>query len=270
MSTHIDRPAGAAGPAPSAASPRRALSKDHLQSQAGTLTLVGQQAADLKQADPLVFWTLHTTKPYLVDLREFAEGTLDHGDAEASFGARRALIEQIAPAFQARHRLAAPRTIDTIKFGLRKWWRLFDAIEAHAPGRTVVLTGDIHSAWATMLARAPFEAGFEPGRDALAVEFVAPGVTSPFPLPPTIGAALARSLPETHPHVAWANLSHRGFFTLELSPERVAADWYILDGVLEDEGELSFAMGADVAHGQSVITLRELPLPVRVGVERAP
>lgn len=130
MSTHIDRPAGAAGPAPSAASPRRALSKDHLQSQAGTLTLVGQQAADLKQADPLVFWTLHTTKPYLVDLREFAEGTLDHGDAEASFGARRALIEQIAPAFQARHRLAAPRTIDTIKFGLRKWWRLFDAIEA--------------------------------------------------------------------------------------------------------------------------------------------
>lgn len=92
--------------------------------------MVGQQAADLKQTDPLVFWTLHTTKPYLVDLREFAEGTLDHGDAEASFGARRALIEQLAPAFQARHCLAAPRTIDTIKFGLRKWWRLFDAIEA--------------------------------------------------------------------------------------------------------------------------------------------
>lgn len=130
MSTHIDHPAGAAGPAPSAASPRRSPSKDHLQSQAGNLTLVGQQAADLKQADPLVFWTLHTTKPYLVDLREFAEGTLEHGDANTSFSARRALIEQLAPAFQLRHRLAAPTTIDTIKFGLRKWWRLFDAIEA--------------------------------------------------------------------------------------------------------------------------------------------
>jgi hypothetical protein len=130
MSTHIDHPVGGNGLAPSEASPRRSPSKDHPQSQAGNLTVVGQQAADLKQTDPLVFWTLHTTKPYLVDLREFAEGTLDHGDAEASFGARRALVEQLAPAFQARHCLAAPRTIDTVKSGLRKWWRLFDAIEA--------------------------------------------------------------------------------------------------------------------------------------------
>ena len=130
MSIKLDHPAESAGPAPSAASPRWSPSKDHLQSKAGTLTLVGQQAADLKQSDPLVFWTLHTTKPYLVDLREFAEGTLEHGDADKWFGPRRALIEQLAPAFQARHCLAAPRTIETIKFGLRKWWRLFDAIEA--------------------------------------------------------------------------------------------------------------------------------------------
>ena len=88
---------------------------------------------------------------------------------------------------------------------------------------------------------------------ALAVEFVAPGVTSPFPLPPTIGSALARSLPETHPHVAWANLSHRGFFTLELTEERVSADWYTLDGVLEDQGEITFAAGVDVQHGAPVI-----------------
>lgn len=147
--------------------------------------------------------------------------------------------------------------------------RLFQAIEAHSPGRTVVLTGDIHSAWANMLARTPFEPGFEPSRDSLAVEFVAPGVTSPFPLPPSIGSALARSLPETHPHVAWANLSHRGFFTLELTRERVSADWYILDGVLEDEGELTFAAGVDVEHGVPVIALREEPLPVRFGPERA-
>ena len=133
----------------------------------------------------------------------------------------------------------------------------------------MVLTGDIHSAWANQLARTPFDASFDVARDSLAVEFVAPGVTSTFPLPPTIGSALARSLPETHPHVAWANLSHRGFFTLELTRERVSADWYILDGVLEDEGELTFAAGVDVAHGAPVIVLREAPLPVRVGPERA-
>ncbi|MEZ4329220.1 MAG: alkaline phosphatase D family protein [Polyangiales bacterium] len=148
--------------------------------------------------------------------------------------------------------------------------RLLDSIEQHAPGRTVVLTGDIHSSWANMLARAPFAPNFDPTRDALAVEFVAPGVTSPFPLPPTIGAALARSLPDSHPHVAWANLSQRGFFTLEITRASVAADWYVLDGVAEDQGELSFAMGADVAHGQSVIALREVPLAVRRGVPPAP
>lgn len=147
--------------------------------------------------------------------------------------------------------------------------RLFDAIEAHSPGRTVVLTGDIHSAWANQLARAPFDDGFEVARDSLAVEFVAPGVTSPFPLPPTIGSALARSLPESHPHVAWANLSHRGFFVLELTRERASADWYTLDGVLEDEGEITFAAGVDVTHGAPVIALREAPLPVRFGPERA-
>ena len=111
-------------------SPRRAARKDHLQSQAGKLTVVGNQADDDIQTDPLIFWTVHPTKPYLVDLREFANGTLDQGDTGLSFAARRALIEQIVPAFQARHAMAAPRTIDTIKSGLRKWWRIFDAIEA--------------------------------------------------------------------------------------------------------------------------------------------
>lgn len=113
-----------------AKSPRRTPTKDHLQSRAGELTVVGKQAADLEQADPLVFWTVHLDKPYLVDLREFAAGTLEQRGAEVRFGPRRALIEQIAPAFRAKHAMAAPRTIETLKTGLRKWWRLFDAIEA--------------------------------------------------------------------------------------------------------------------------------------------
>jgi hypothetical protein len=113
-----------------AKSPRRLPMKDHLQSQAGQLTQVGKQAADLNQTDPLVFWTIHLNKPYLVDLREFAVGTLEQGGAEVRFGPRRALIEQIAPAFRVKHAMSAPRTIETLKTGLRKWWRLFDAIES--------------------------------------------------------------------------------------------------------------------------------------------
>lgn len=91
--------------------------------------MVGNSIADFSGADPLVFWTIHPAKPCLVDLREFADGTLEQGNAEA-FGGRRALIEQLVPAFQARHSMAAPRTISTIQVGLRKWWLLFDVLEA--------------------------------------------------------------------------------------------------------------------------------------------
>lgn len=123
-------------------SPRASASKDNLQSSKGLLTLVGKQFAEAAYSDPLVFWTLSATKPYLIDLREFATGVQKNGDINASFSARRALIEQIAPAFKERHCLAAPRTIETVISGLRKWWRLFDAIESEesstiSPGETV-------------------------------------------------------------------------------------------------------------------------------------
>lgn len=117
------------GQAPSNRSPRRTVSKDHLHTQAGHLAMVGDTVADFPGTDPLVFWTMHPTKPCLVDLREFADGKLKQCDADAS-GGRRALIEQLVPAFKARHSMAAPKTIATIQFGLRKWWLLFDVIEA--------------------------------------------------------------------------------------------------------------------------------------------
>ena len=113
---------------PAGKSRRRTTPKDQLHSQAGKLTVVGNLAADIKQTDPLVFWTVHHAKPYLVDLREFADGVQDQ--TRVMFAARRPLIEQIAPAFQARHAMSSPSTIDTVKDGLRKWWQLFDAIEA--------------------------------------------------------------------------------------------------------------------------------------------
>lgn len=111
-------------------SPRRTVRKDNLRSQAGKLAEVGSNVADFAIADPLVFWTTHSTKPCLVDLREFAIGRLDRGAVNFSFRGRRPLIEQMAEAVKARHSMSAPKTIDTILTGLRKWWRLFDDIEA--------------------------------------------------------------------------------------------------------------------------------------------
>ena len=130
MNSVQDEPS-ALTPKSAGGSPRRSVDKDHLQQQAGILSLVSEQIALRTDGDPLVFWTLHPTNPYLVDLTEFAEGrVLKAGKAQVIYGARRALIEQMAPAFQARYSMAAPRTVDTVKAGLRKWWCLFVVIEA--------------------------------------------------------------------------------------------------------------------------------------------
>ncbi len=112
--------------------PKALVNKDHLKSELGRLSLATKSAAYPETNPPLVFWTRSPLKPYLVDLSEFADGISKDDERGAEpYRGRPALIEQLFPAFKARHILAAPRTIDTIKGGLRKWWRLFDSIEAN-------------------------------------------------------------------------------------------------------------------------------------------
>jgi hypothetical protein len=112
--------------------PRALANKDHLKSKLGRLFLASTSEAALETTQPLAFWTRNPLKPYLVDLSEFADGISEDEDRIAApYRGRPELIEQLLPAFKARHILAAPRTIDTIKSGLRKWWRLFDSIEAN-------------------------------------------------------------------------------------------------------------------------------------------
>jgi alkaline phosphatase D len=86
------------------------------------------------------------------------------------------------------------------------------------PGaNVVVLTGDIHSAWANDLT-------LEPGDgNPVAVEFVAPSVTSPG------GLGFLGAL---NPEVRWADPGDdHGFFVLDITRERVQAAWYLLSGV---------------------------------------
>lgn len=86
------------------------------------------------------------------------------------------------------------------------------------PGaNVVVLTGDIHSSWANDLM-------VEPGAgNPVAVEFVAPSVTSPGGL----GA-----LSTLNPEVRWADAGDdHGYVLLDVSKERVQAAWFLSAGV---------------------------------------
>jgi alkaline phosphatase D len=112
--------------------------------------------------------------------------------------------------------------------------RIFDHIGSHGIRDVVVLTGDLHSAWALELAADPFARGrYDPatGRGALAVEFVTPGVTSPSPIAAAKADATTREVLERHPHVKWVDFAHQGYALLDVDRQRAQCEWYFVSDV---------------------------------------
>ena len=100
---------------------------------------------------------------------------------------------------------------------------------APATGGLVVLSGDLHSSWA-----AEVPGGTDGAGDPVAVEFGAPAVSAPTfaraiaPRLPGAVAALRKVLRSQNPHVRWCDLEAHGYFTLDVTPERVQADfWHV-------------------------------------------
>ena len=84
---------------------------------------------------------------------------------------------------------------------------------------TVILTGDVHSAWGMEV---PDDSGAR-----RAVEFVAPAISSP---PLATNSASLRELvegaPERTPHIKYANGDHNGYLLVELDREVAEASWW--------------------------------------------
>ena len=91
--------------------------------------------------------------------------------------------------------------------------RLIDCVEQNNAENTVVLTGDIHTAWASNV----------PGNtwtNAM-VEFVSTSTTSPgFPLP--VGAGIIQSL---NPHIEYTELVEHGYYVLTVEDTEAQADF---------------------------------------------
>jgi alkaline phosphatase D len=107
--------------------------------------------------------------------------------------------------------------------------RLLQALQSGIDN-VVILTGDAHSSWVFDIAADPFDPeqySGATGQGSLAVEFVAPGVTSPG------RGGEERALLETHPHLKFADLTRRGYVLLDVDTERARAEWYFLRTVDE-------------------------------------
>jgi len=112
--------------------------------------------------------------------------------------------------------------------------RLVSFLRENAISNVVVLTGDVHSSWA-MDVTVDDGSYTEETRDAaVAVEFVAPGISAAPGIPQNIATAFA-----SEPHVRDYENERRGYLILDLQPDKAQSDWFLLDGVGEGEGNES-------------------------------
>lgn len=113
--------------------------------------------------------------------------------------------------------------------------RLFAALRGAGVGDPVVLTGDAHTSWAFDLAPDPRDPRrYDPrtGEGSLGVELVAPGVTAPSLL--RMGIEEEMRMHRDLPHLAFVDLTRRGWVLVDLTESRMQAVWYLLaDGVVQ-------------------------------------
>ena len=103
--------------------------------------------------------------------------------------------------------------------------KILNHIDDNNIDNVVVLTGDIHTSWATEIYRNPSSLLGDLFDKPLAAEFVTPAVTSPgFPE----GAAeLAGVLiPVVNPHIRYVEAKSRGFILVDVTREHAQAEFY--------------------------------------------
>lgn len=150
--------------------------------------------------------------------------------------------------------------------------RLFSHVRSAPVKNLVVLTGDVHTSWALDLTEDPYNpARYNPvtGAGALGVEFVTPSVSSANfeSLGPAAVAAFEAGTRADNPHVKFVDFDGHGYIVLDVTPQRVQADWYFVDTVLRPSDVERFAAAWETRAGEGFV--RQVSAPVPSGAEVA-
>lgn len=140
--------------------------------------------------------------------------------------------------------------------------RVLELLRDEAVDNVVILTGDAHSSWALDIADNPFDAELydgETGEGSRAVELVAPAVSSP------ASNEDAQRLLETHPHLKFADLSRNGYVLLDVTTERVQAEWYFVGTVAERRLDEQLGAAFSTLDGANRLVVAAGPSAPRVG-----
>ena len=150
--------------------------------------------------------------------------------------------------------------------------RVFDMIERAKVGNLAVLTGDVHSSWAYDLPRDPF-AGYDKasGKGSLGVEFAGTSVSSPSNLGAgPDGERQLAATREARPHLHYVDGRYRGYFVLDLTRERLQADFYAVATVLDRSTKEKFEKGFVSASGANHLVEATTPVPAAPAPDPAP
>lgn len=143
--------------------------------------------------------------------------------------------------------------------------RVYDAIEANAIENVVMLTGDIHASFANDLPRRPLDpAGYDPatGRGSLAVELVAPAVTSETPSQPKDAGELVAA----NKWMKHVDLDRHGWVLLDLDAGRAQGSFFYVDDVESRDGQDAIFAKAFVTNsGESFLRDAAAPAGDRPG-----
>ncbi len=144
--------------------------------------------------------------------------------------------------------------------------RVFDAVAAAKIDNFVVLTGDAHTAWAYDLVRDPFKGdAYDPatGRGAVGVEIIAPAVSSPNGLGDgAVRAERVAGVMKARPHARYLD-GDRGYVVVDISAERLQADWWSVPTILTRNADERFAKGFVTEAGRPHFI--EAPSPAKSG-----
>ena len=150
--------------------------------------------------------------------------------------------------------------------------RVFDMMERARVENLAVLTGDVHSSWAYDLPRNPFK-GYDKatGKGSIGVEFAGTSVTSPSNL--GRGPEGPKQLADTmaaRPHLHYVDGRYRGYFVVDLTRERLQADYFSVATVQERSTAESFEKGFISESGRNHLIEVSKPAASRLAAEPAP
>jgi alkaline phosphatase D len=108
--------------------------------------------------------------------------------------------------------------------------RLLNFISGYEIKNSVILTGDIHTAWANEIHNPILGSYGAEGQGCIhAVEFICSSVSSPSI---NFGGGIGSSaITWQNPHIKWVDLIYRGYSILDVTNERIQADYFFINTI---------------------------------------